>query len=83
MTENQTEDRFTVCEINCETGETVYREYTEEEKQRYLEGVAIYEAREAERIAAESARAELKNSAKMKLISGQPLTEEEASTIVL
>ena len=48
--------------------------------------VADIEAKMAELPTAEeeaTARANLKASAKAKLISGQPLTEEEANTIVL
>ena len=38
---------------------------------------------EAERVAAEEAREALKASARQKLVSGQPLTEEEAALLVL
>ena len=44
---------------------------------------AQYAQEQAEREAAEQARAELKASAKQKLISGQPLSAEEADTLVL
>lgn len=83
MANTQTDDRLMVAEVNCETGETVYRPYTDEEKERHLEAIKIYEALEAERIAKEAAKEELKKSAKAKLIAGKPLTEEEVSVIVL
>lgn len=41
------------------------------------------EARKAEEDAAKAALAALKESAKAKLVAGQPLTPEEAATIVL
>jgi len=54
------------------------------------EEIADFEARvaqmateKAEREAAEQARTELKASAKAKLIAGQPLTAEEADTLIL
>ena len=72
-----------VVEINCETGEEIYRPMTAEE-------LAL---READRIAweaeqlvikAEKDRVEaLKVSARTKLVSGSPLTEEEAALLVL
>lgn len=70
-------------EINCGTNEQVARPLTAEEiAQREADRIA-FEAAEAERIAAEEARAALKASAKQKLIKGEPLTPEEADTIVL
>ena len=50
----------------------------EEETQRQLD-----ETRGQEDLANEQAKADLKASAKAKLISGEALTEEEANTIVL
>jgi hypothetical protein len=48
------------------------------------EALAIQAAQEqAEREAAEQARQELKASAKAKLIAGEPLTAEEADTLVI
>ena len=71
-----------VIEVNCETGEVVERPLTAQE-------IADREAQaaeaEAQRLAQEQAAAEreaLKASARAKLISGQPLTEEEASVLV-
>jgi hypothetical protein len=56
---------------------------TEEElSQREADRIAA-EAAEAERLQAEADLAALKASAKAKLISGEPLTAEEADTLVL
>lgn len=69
--------------VDCSTGEsTVVPLSAEEIAQRELDIAAHAEA-EAEREAAAEALATLKASAKAKLIAGQPLTEEEAATIVL
>ena len=72
----------TAIEINCETGEVIERPLTADE-------IAANEAAaaqaEADRLAEETkaqAVAELKASAKAKLIAGQPLTAEEADTLV-
>ena len=73
----------TAIEINCETGEVIERPLTADE-------IAANEAAaaqaEADRVAAEEAAtalAALKTSARAKLVAGQPLTEEEAATLVL
>jgi hypothetical protein len=73
----------TALEINCETGETTERPLTAKEladmetrRNASLARQAEAEA-EAERIAA------LKASAKSKLIAGEPLTDEEASILVI
>ena len=70
-------------EVNCETGEVVERPLTQEE---ISANEAAAAQAEADRIAAETASAELaalKASAKAKLVAGQPLTAEEADTLVL
>ena len=72
------------CEPKCgNCGIAVEIEMTDEEVIAETE----FQVRLAEQVAAESAaveaRAVLKASAKAKLIAGQPLTEEEAATIVL
>jgi len=54
----------------------------EEETQRQAEEQNAIAAKEEEE-AAKTARENLKASAKAKLIAGEPLTEEEANTIVL
>lgn len=66
-------------ELNCITGEVTTRDLTPEEiaaselaKQEYDKMVAAADALTA-----------LKASAKAKLISGQPLTAEEADTLVI
>jgi len=69
--------------VNCETGEQQILPLTAEEiAQREADAAAFAEA-EAERIAAAEALAALKASAKAKLVSGQPLTAEEADTLVI
>jgi hypothetical protein len=72
-----------VLEIDCSTGESVERDMTPAE----LEAQAAMQAQvEADRAAAEEAKAALdalKASAKAKLVAGQPLTAEEADTLVL
>jgi hypothetical protein len=70
-------------EINCATGEVHEIELTDAEMaQREIDRIA-YEAQQAEEAAAAAAIAELKASAKAKLVAGQPLTAEEADTLVL
>lgn len=54
----------------------------EEIQQRELDAIAAATA-QAEQEAADAAKADLKASAKAKLIAGQPLTAEEADTLVL
>ena len=54
----------------------------EEIAQMELDAQAAAESRAAQE-AADAARAELKASAKAKLIAGQPLTAEEADVLVL
>jgi formylmethanofuran dehydrogenase subunit B len=70
-------------EINCETGVESIIELTDAE---VAELAVQAEAAEADRVAREEAAealATLKASAKAKLIAGQPLTAEEADTLVL
>lgn len=70
-------------EINCMTGEQTIVSLTEEET-AFLESNRLrYEAEQAAKEAAAQAKAELKASAKAKLVSGQPLTAEEADTLVI
>jgi hypothetical protein len=71
-----------VVEINCETGEEIYRPMTAEELAQREQDRIEWEAQQVV-IAAERERVEaLKASAKAKLIAGEPLTEDEAATIV-
>lgn len=69
--------------VNCETGEVVIEPLTAEEilekEQLLAQSIAAEEMRLAEK---ERVNA-LKESAKAKLIAGEPLTEEEAAVIVL
>ena len=69
--------------VDCSTGITTEVPLTTEElAQRETDRLA-YEAQEAERLAAEEALVALKTSARAKLVAGQPLTEEEAATLVI
>jgi hypothetical protein len=72
-----------VIEIDCSTGISTERDMTETE----LTAMAAMQAQAKENRAAEDAAKAasdaLKASAKAKLVAGQPLTEEEAATIVL
>jgi hypothetical protein len=72
------------CDPKCgKCGEQQTVEFTPEEyAQAELDAVASAQA-EAERVAAEETLAALKASAKAKLIAGQPLTAEEADTLVI
>lgn len=66
-----------------ETGETSYIDYTPEEIAQRDQDLAAYNERKAlEEAEAERIEA-LKLSAKQKLVSGEPLTEEEASVIII
>lgn len=78
-----TTETLTKTIVNCETGEVTIEPLTAEE-------IAEKEKLHAQSVAAEKARLEkieqinaLKESAKAKLIAGEPLTEEEAAVIVL
>ena len=70
-------------EINCETGEETVIELTDAEVAELEAQAAEAAIRKAEEDAAREAQAALKASAKAKLIAGQPLTAEEADTLVL
>jgi hypothetical protein len=70
-------------EVNCETGEVTERQLTAEEiAERELSVIQIA-AEQAEHEAQQAAKDALKASAKAKLIAGQPLTAEEADTLVI
>jgi hypothetical protein len=75
--------RPTRIEANCTTGEVTIIELTDAEIAELAVQTAAAEAREAEEDAAREALATLKASAKAKLVAGQPLTAEEADTLVL
>lgn len=63
---------------NVETGEIIEREMNAEELAQNL----LDEENELARQNAFAEHAALKNSAKLKLIAGEPLTPEEAGTLV-
>ena len=73
----------TVIEIDCSTGESIEREMTAEEVANMEAMQAEQAARQAEAEAEATRIADLKASAKAKLVAGTPLTEEEASVITL
>ena len=64
-------------------GTQEYVEYTPAEIAERDQMIAQAEADNAARLEAEEAKANLKASAKAKLVAGEPLTDEEAETIVL
>lgn len=69
--------------VNCATGERTVVELTADEIAE-REAMAAQAAQdEADRQAAAEALQALKDSAKAKLIAGEPLTAEEADTLVL
>lgn len=69
--------------VDCTTNEETIIPLTAEEiAQRETDSAAFAQA-EAERLAAEEALGALKASAKAKLIAGEPLTAEEADTLVI
>lgn len=74
---------LTKTEYNCTTGETTITPLTAEEiadlEKLKAEAKANREAEEARQATIQA----IKDSAKAKLIAGEPLTEEEAATIVL
>lgn len=70
-------------EVNCETGEVTERPLTADEIAANEDAAAQAEADRAAEKAAADAKAALKASAKAKLVAGQPLTAEEADTLVL
>jgi hypothetical protein len=69
--------------VDCATGVVTEVELTAEEiQQRELDAIAAATAK-AEADAGLAAKEALKESAKNKLIAGQPLTAEEASVLVI
>ena len=75
--------RPTRIEINCETGIESIIELTDAEIAQMEADRVAATARKAEEDAAAQALADLKASARAKLVSGTPLTEEEAATLVI
>jgi hypothetical protein len=78
-----TTDTPMVVEINCSTGEETTRPMTAEEIAARDAQTAAWLEQEAARKAEEDRIAALKASAKAKLVSGTPLTEDEAAVITL
>ena len=70
-------------EINCKTGEVSEIELTDAEVAQLEADRIAWETKQAEETAAKASLEALKASAKAKLISGEPLTPEEADTLVI
>ena len=73
----------TMVEVNCTTGEVTERPFTAEELETREQARIDFEAKKAQEEAEAQAIAELKASAKIKLVAGEPLTEEEASVLLI
>ena len=69
--------------VNCETGEEQILNLTPEEVSDREASIAAYQAEQLAKEAADFAKAELKASAKTKLMAGLPLTAEEADVLVI
>jgi len=69
--------------VDCSTGETTVVPLTVEEIAQHEADAAASAMAKVEREVATEALAALKASAKAKLISGQPLTAEEADTLII
>ncbi len=78
-----TEKVYVISDTNCTTGVETIRPMTPEEIEIAEANVAAFNARREAQEAEEARITALKTSAKAKLIAGEPLTEEEAATIVL
>jgi|13_taG_2_1085334.scaffolds.fasta_scaffold44082_2 hypothetical protein len=69
--------------INCQTGEETLVDLTAEEVTQNEADVSTSEAQKTADATAKADNDALKDSAKAKLVAGEPLTDEEADTIVL
>jgi len=69
--------------VDCTSGESTVVPLTAEEIAQREIDIAAYAVAEEARVAAAEALATLKASAKAKLIAGEPLTAEEADTLVI
>ena len=76
-------DTFTKAVVDCQTGVVTNVPMTEEEIQAHQQAVVEMAEMEANREASEAAKAALKVSAKAKLVTGEPLTAEEAAVLVI
>jgi hypothetical protein len=63
--------------------ETIVEEMTAEELAQRETDIAEFQAQKTAKENAEQEKADLKASAKAKLVAGEALTEEEANTIVI
>lgn len=78
-----TKERPKHLEINVDTGEQTLIDLTDEEIAQMEAIKATWEAEQIRLTAEAEALAALKASAKAKLVAGQPLTAEEADTLVV
>lgn len=69
--------------IDCSTGQTDILPFTEEEVSQHQLDVTTFESQRSQEEANAQAKAELKASAKTKLMAGLPLTAEEADVLVI
>ena len=69
--------------VDCSTGKTTIVPLTAQEIAERDQAAAKYAEEQAEREAQAQAHAALKESAKAKLVAGEPLTEEEAAALVI
>jgi hypothetical protein len=69
--------------VDCSTGEQTIEPLTAEEISALEASRVQWEADKAAEEAEATAKAALKESAKAKLIAGEPLTAEEASVLVI
>jgi hypothetical protein len=69
--------------VNCATGVQEQIELTAEEIAQMEADAAAFAEAEAEREEEAAAKAALKESAKAKLVAGEPLTAEEAAVLVI
>jgi hypothetical protein len=76
-------DTLTKVVVDCATGESTVVPLTAEEIAQREIDQASAETERLEREASAEALATLKASAKAKLIAGEPLTAEEADTLVI
>ena len=69
--------------VDCSTGKTTIVPLTAQEIAERDQAAAKYAEEQAEREAQAQAHAALKESAKAKLVAGEPLTEDEAAALVI
>jgi hypothetical protein len=69
--------------VDLAAGTQEYVDLTPQEIAQRDQDIAAAEVRKAEEEAAAEALADLKASAKAKLVAGEPLTEEEAATLII